>query len=281
MPDSTTSLAVGGAIVAATRTKAVEKLLDAVYSAIGKLYEPTHQRRMARAQGDSMLIIDDANAELSRRAEMRLVAVELRRQANIDAVVEEAIRSLPRDAEISDAPTDPDWMAGFFESCQDVSQPDLIRLFARLLAAEVQQPGACSRRTLDVLKNLTTREAATFAEVCGTALYISADSVAVPHGLMHAHDANISEEEWRALEECGLLKGSATQLTFVPGSIIRWGAGARIKLGPCASHLTCIVFTTAGRELARAAEANVRPKTREWILRMLRLWGCESVELEG
>lgn len=85
--------------------------------------------------------------------------VEQKRLNNIKQVTELAMKALPEHKDVSDEPVDPDWFARFFDNVKDVSQEDMQKLWAKLLAGEVAQPGKFSLRTLDVLRNLSSAEA--------------------------------------------------------------------------------------------------------------------------
>jgi hypothetical protein len=145
----------------------LEKLVDAVGEFVGKVYEPTNIRRKAKAQVEAKLIRAEGVAELSQRAACRLGATELRRQENIEAIVEEAKACLP--STVSDKSVDRDWTARFFSECQDVSAPELRSLWGKLLASEVATPDKIAPSTLSVLRNMTRKDAELFAKAAGYA----------------------------------------------------------------------------------------------------------------
>src|SRR6218665_3019181 len=143
-------VAAGGVVGAlAAASPALTKLIETVSAGLGRVYEPTHQRRMAKAEGDRMVILANAANEVSdlqRRAAERWLAVESIRQQNIEAIADKAGSELP--ATVGEAPVEPGWTAKFFDSCKDVSQEDMQSMWARLLAGEVTTPGSYSLRTL-------------------------------------------------------------------------------------------------------------------------------------
>lgn len=94
----------------------------------------------------------------------RIEYQERKRQANISSVVQEAARELGERDVIQHEP-DHDWAARFFSSVQDVSSENMRRIWARILAGEVQKPGFTSLRTLATLRNLSSSEARTFAGI--------------------------------------------------------------------------------------------------------------------
>ena len=134
-----------------------------------------------QAQADSVRIIADAQAAAQRTfadsgsvqgvleaspggITQRIEYQERKREANISSVVREAARELG-DKEVTQHEPDHDWAARFFACVQDVSLEDMRRIWAQVLAGEVQKPGATSLRTLATLRNLTSSEAKAFSEI--------------------------------------------------------------------------------------------------------------------
>jgi hypothetical protein len=151
-------------------SKPLSKLVDAVSQGIGTLYEPTRIRRKARAQADASLIKAEADIkkkELLRRAANRLAFQEIYRQENIEHIIEIAAENLPDT--VSDEPVDRDWVFRFFDGCKDVSNEELQKLWAQLLASEVTAPKSCSRKTLSILRDMSLGDAITFKKVCSLA----------------------------------------------------------------------------------------------------------------
>lgn len=143
--------------------KPVTKLISAISKAVGTVYAPTHIKRMAQAQAESVLIETRAliaKEQLIERASERVVHVETRRQRNIESISKKAFEELPDSA--SENPPEDDWMQEFFNLCQDVSDEKLQTLWARILAGEVSSSRKFSVRTMQLLKTLNAREASLF-----------------------------------------------------------------------------------------------------------------------
>lgn len=148
-------------------SKPASKLIDALSRAIGTVYAPTHIKRIAKANAESVLIKAKAEIdkqELQKRAADRVTRVETRRQKNIESISEKAFNELPEHSD-SVEPSN-DWMAEFFSLCQDVSDENLQLLWARILAGEVSTPGKFTLRSMQLLKTLNTREATLFYSYC-------------------------------------------------------------------------------------------------------------------
>ena len=84
-----------------------------------------------------------------------------KRMANIQSIVGQAIEQMPE--QVPDTPVDHDWTARFFDNAKDVSNEEMQKLWAKLLAGEVERPGSASLRTLSILREMTQKEAELFA----------------------------------------------------------------------------------------------------------------------
>ncbi|MCG3130207.1 MAG: hypothetical protein FLDDKLPJ_00961 [Phycisphaerae bacterium] len=143
------------------------KLIDAVRAFVGGTFEPLQMRRLAHAEVDSAMILAKGDAELTKfqqRTVDRMLKTELRRQQNIERIVHEAAKNLPPN--VSEAHVAEDWVARFFEGCQDVSETEIQTLWGRILSGEVAQPGSFSPYTLDILRLMRKREAEMFSLFC-------------------------------------------------------------------------------------------------------------------
>ncbi|MCK4739866.1 MAG: DUF2806 domain-containing protein, partial [Deltaproteobacteria bacterium] len=148
-------------------SKPATKLIEAVSSACGILFEPRRIRRKANADADATVILAKSQVEcrdIEVRASERLRKRELRRQENIENITSEAMKALPET--VSDEPIDEDWVYRFFDNCQDVGKEDMQYLWGKLLAGEVSKPGTYSMLTLSVVKNLSVEDANLFTKLC-------------------------------------------------------------------------------------------------------------------
>ena len=163
------------------------KLVETVSKGIGTLYEPINSKRMAKAKTFEIQLISstinsnlqlpmkyengnvtrdstDAN-ELVQRAQSRFLFQEMRKQQNIESVINKTASELSAVTSVSDIPVDEDWISEFFNCVANVSNPQMQILWGKILAGEVENPGQFSRRTLDTLKKLTQKEAELFKNI--------------------------------------------------------------------------------------------------------------------
>ncbi|WP_165352080.1 DUF2806 domain-containing protein [Solidesulfovibrio carbinolicus] len=76
----------------------------------------------------------------------------------------EALKDIPDD-EISDKEVDDDFFARWRREAKAIGNEELQRLWGRLLAQEIQDPGTIPLRSLDVLRNISQNEARTFQKI--------------------------------------------------------------------------------------------------------------------
>lgn len=135
--------------------------------------------------------------------------VEHKRVRNFRHVAEKTLKellTLPPHQKVANENADPDWIARFWDNVKDVSNQDMQRIWAKLLAGEVVQPGRFSLRTLDVLRNMSSEEAKLFNHFCQfvfDAKYaINDDALLLTAGL--------TWDDIFHIEACGLIKIEAS-----------------------------------------------------------------------
>ena len=194
--------------------RAIAKLIELVSSAIGTLYRPRQIRKEAEAKAYAIKTIEKAKTDafLERRfAELnledrvveRIVAKEIRRQENIDSIVQMAAQNLLEEDSVSQKPVDVDWATRFFEYAQDITKEEMKVLWAKILAKEVKTPSSFSLRTLDVLRNITSEEAETFEKVGKFVMYESDCFIYNNSEVLERFDIKFSDIVF--LRDCGIL----------------------------------------------------------------------------
>lgn len=270
---------------------AAQKLVEVVGAGIGRLYDPTHARRMAKAEGDARIILARAEIELSEvqeRALARTLAVETRRQENLEAIASRAEQLLPN--EVEDTPVAPSWREAFFEAAQDASEEGVREIWASILAGEVARPGSFSRRTLSVLKSLDQNEAELFQRLCGCSVTIERDAVPMPFisvdRTRELHHLGLNHSGLSELAAAGLIQLTVTgedvvhfksfkndsRIPMIDRSgrifVVSGRAGQRMDLG-------CVAFTPAGVQLAGIVPAQCQVDHVDTIPTHLRSCGLQ------
>lgn len=101
-----------------------------------------------------------------------------------------------------------DWHIRFYEACGNVTNEDMQNIWAKLLSGEINQPGSYSFRTLECLKNLTTKEAKLFEKVCRYSAKMGGN-VFFPRFGDIMYKNNITYDDIIDLDDCGLLKSDS------------------------------------------------------------------------
>ena len=88
-----------------------------------------------------------------------ILAREKRKMNNVQSVVEQAQQHFVEGEQVSREPVNQDWVNRFFTIVEDVSDSEMQKLWAQILAGEIKRPKSYSLRTLELLRNLTIEEA--------------------------------------------------------------------------------------------------------------------------
>lgn len=199
------------------------KLVETVSCGVGKLYEPTHIRRLAKAKAEEMKLISDTvtdnlnlpisyqNGEIGidatdanglvQRAQNRFLFQQMKKQQNIEAVVANAATELDKTTVVSSTPVDEDWISSFFDFVANVSNEQMQILWGKVLAGEIEKPDSFSIRTLDVLRKMTQEDARCFASIVPFVLKCPGDKDATYYDFFIP--GNLGSNE-RLLEKCGI-----------------------------------------------------------------------------
>lgn len=149
-------------------SKPADTLIKKVSQAVGGIFAPHQIKRIAKAEAEAALIQAQAEiqiTDLRRRAMLRFVDEEARRQKNIEDITNKALPQL-KDGADPDRMED-DWVTNFFEKSRMVSDEDMQNLWSRVLAGEANTPGTYSKRTVNFLSGLDKVDAQAFSKFCG------------------------------------------------------------------------------------------------------------------
>lgn len=203
--------------------------------------------------------------DLVGRAKMRLFETEVRRQYNLEEIGKEAIKLLPPTAKPKKI--DLDWLHHFSASAQDVNEPTLRLIWARLLTEEATKPGQFSRRTLDVLKNFSRQDCALFEKLSQYLFTFENHTPCYLSNLDYGKTGDsLSYEELLHLGSIGLLEYDInTSFSFEPqekGNLIYWDKKIIVinssKKGKI--YLPAIYTTRITQELLKIINKNVNEK---------------------
>jgi len=155
-------------------TKPATVLIEKISDAIGGVFKPYQMIRVANAEREVEFIRAQSQikvTDLHRRALHRFLNEEAKKQSNIEEITARAARIVREDSAPQNV--EDDWITNFFDKCRIVSDADMQRLWSRVLAEEANQPGAFSRRTVNLVADLNKYDAEVFANFCGYTWMIS------------------------------------------------------------------------------------------------------------
>ncbi len=202
------------------------KLIDAVSSSIGQAYRPRYIKRMSDAKAYEIktisqalkdnsdlpisynsegVSVDSSNfEELLKRTGKRLAFQELKKQENLENIVDSAFIELQSSDKDVDADVDPDWMSRFINSASRISDYEIQGIWSKILTGEILRPNSYSLRVLKVLEDISQSEALTFSKMSKfifshLGMY-NDDEILAKHAIEYS--------DLFALEECGLINVS-------------------------------------------------------------------------
>lgn len=148
------------------RNDILKKLLEEPYGLStnnGNLLEASSSSSES-AGNQSLAHIDPA---VRQRAGLRLVAEEIKKQENIEDIVQrtDALLNESNRGQESKEDVNQGWIFNFMEGAGKTYDDNLKDYWAKLLAGEIRKPGSFSLRTLEVLRNISYEEAKLFERV--------------------------------------------------------------------------------------------------------------------
>jgi hypothetical protein len=272
-------------------SKPITKFIEVCSTGLGKITEPYLIKKRAEAKAYEIKTISKALSDNKNQADLpnttyedgkieiainkdnlieddfkliqneileRKYYQELKKEGNINNTLNFTLKELESDTEVSDEKVDEDWINRFFNTIENISNEQLQQLWAKILAGEIKQPNSYSLRTLDLLKNLSFKEAELFSKIGQLAInhnkkiyFIIADDS------MLLDKFNISFNDILQLKNLALIHPNKLQITFgevqkVTNSHLIYAQNViKIVRSETAPLITIPIydFTTIGKEL--------------------------------
>lgn len=226
----------------------LKRLIDVISSGIGNVSKPYLIRKTAEAKAYEIKVIAEAMAEsrkalthteyedgkikalasvalsedfptLPHRASTRIQFKEQCEQQNIEAVCANAAEELKKESSVPEGMPEPEWISRFFDISSGITSEELQYLWGRILAGEIKHPGAFSLRTLDVLRNLSSKEAENFVKL-GNYILRSGDTVFYidPDSYIFTKDGGLAFLDILALKDAGLIFETELEFSLNPSN---------------------------------------------------------------
>jgi uncharacterized repeat protein (TIGR03899 family) len=219
---------------------------------------------------DALLTKDKSPLSPLERALQRERHLKEQRQQNLEQIMKLAFSSC-KDETAGDP--DQDWLTRFFFMAQDIHNSAMQRLWAQVLKREVTNPSSTSMKALNVLKDMTPKEAQTLQRAASLACSFGQDTsrklcvgLKFQGSLFHFgkrdNTINISLGNFQlpyssllVLIELGLLHATeleSGEIEFDPPLVLHY-QGKNLALAPLSKgvHLLYYRFTPTGNELCK------------------------------
>lgn len=240
--------------------RAIERNADANAFASVRKAEAENAAALIRLQGEEQV----ANYMLAR---------EKRKMNNTISVVDLAQTQFTEGEQASDEPVNSDWLNRFFSIVEDVSDKDMQQLWARILAGEVKRPKSYSLRTLELLKNISPKE----AEVINLASEYLIEEQLLCTGDSLGANAIICSK----MDELGIICGEQMMYKYFanagePRNIVVGNNAYCLRVHPNAQlhiPIRCYQITTVGREIFSLTNAD----SLKFALKLAKHFDTESV----
>ena len=221
--------------------RAIEHKAEAEAFAAVRKVDAENAANLARLQGEEQV----ANY---------IIAREKRKMNNVQNVVEQAQQHFVEGEQVSREPVNPDWLNRFFSIVEDVSDSEMQKLWAQILAGEVKRPKSYSLRTLELLRNISKEEAEAIKEASKYVideLYLCAD--------VFGADVDIHSK----MDELGIICGEQMLFIYFIDSYdsrdinigntyyLRAYSDKQVKV-----KVKCYYLTKAGREIFSLAKGD-------------------------
>jgi hypothetical protein len=184
-------------------SKPLTRLIEVIAEGVGGVTAPYLIRKTAEARAHEIKTISDALKNVAENAKLPVVYQagdievwqkpedgtlalsgrsidersaarrdyqERKRQENIEKITTVAAAELARESAVPEERPDPDWVARFFGSAEDITSQQLQELWGRILAGEIRKPGSYSLCTLQLVRNINQEDAELFERVGRLAL---------------------------------------------------------------------------------------------------------------
>lgn len=224
----------------------LKRLIEVISSGIGNISKPYFIRKTADAKAHEIKAIAEAIAynqkllthteyedgkikilktgeysedfpAFPHRVATRIQYKEQREQQNIETICANAAEELKKETSIPEKKPEPEWISRFFDISSGVTSEELQYLWGRILADEIKRPGSFSLRTLDVLRNLSKKEAENFVKL-GAYILRSGEKVFYidPKYYIFTKDDGLSFLDILSLKDAGLIFETDLEFSFSP-----------------------------------------------------------------
>ena len=224
----------------------LKRLIEVISNGIGNIYQPYLIRKTADAKAYEIRTISEALGErqqalpnseytdgkiklslinkvsidspsLLDRTAARIEYQNQRQQQNIEAVCASAATELDNEQSVPETKPDSEWVSRFINIASEISTETVQDLWGRILAGEIKKPGSFSLRTLEVLRNLSSKEAESFAKLGNYCLRIDSKVIFIdPNAYIFTKANGLTFTDILALKDAGIVSANEAGFSFEP-----------------------------------------------------------------
>lgn len=196
---------INSALPVAASSPVIIKLISTIEDVVKTLYAPAVIIRNGKAEVDVELyrrekLGDYPNSQTFTYFEMAKLKNFLK--ASSFAAEELSSNDNKENEPIDYGDIDFDWVMRFFDAVGNISNESLQRLWGKIFAGEIKNSGSCSLRTIDIIRNMTSKEAKSYASLCEYVL-ISGDMPFILGSGFHDLETN-NELSHKYMADAGL-----------------------------------------------------------------------------
>lgn len=257
-------------------SKPATVLIEKISEAVGGIFRPYQIRRVADAEADAEKIRAVSKidvTDLHRRALRRFLEEEGKKQQNIEDITSKALPGVAENS--TPEKIENDWLANFFDKCRLISDEDMQKLWAKVLAGEANKPGLFSKKTITVLSSLDKSDAFLFQTLCSFNWWIMGTTVPLVYDVLTKDytAVGISFDSLKQLDAIGLISFESLagyQLQgFLKQVITRYFTETFVLEfnNPSQNNLDIgkVMLSKAGQELASICGAKPRAEFKDYI----------------
>lgn len=189
---------------------------------------------------------------------------EFKKQRNINNTINFTMNELENETEVSDEKIDEDWITRFFNTVENINNEKMQYLWAKILAGEIKQPNTYSLRTLDLLKNLSFKEAELFSKIGELALK-SRNNTFILSDTTILRKCNINFADLILLQDLDLIHSKELEFSFQKQEesllehIIYGNEVIQVESNEATPKISLQIylFTTIGKELLELVKPSI------------------------
>lgn len=176
------------------------KLIETVGGVVKALYTPTLTLKNGKAEVDVEMYRKQQEGKLMENQPFTLY--EITKLKNFVSSANFAAIELQGNNEQVNPEVEFDWIMRFFDAVGNIGSEELQKLWGKVLAGEMKRSGTCSLRTMDIIRNLSQREAKIFNKLSQYVLQSEGCYFILDNGFLGKSESNV--ESYNYILKTGL-----------------------------------------------------------------------------